>query len=189
MELNKYHMRCSTSIFKQFTRWYNFPNPIALKASRTSCEHHLPPPPHILSSPTIPSSGLIRSILWSDCRGEKDVAEANKRIITKGSKRLCKSIPSGHGGFCRKQRKSKKRQAWQWSEREGVGVGGQNLKLLTDTLLSSSNFLCAPRFSTCWWYLLSVWKTRQLCDLLVICYTTVYVQIFIHTHTYSWKLR
>ena len=61
----------------------------------------------LLSSPLIPPSGLIQSILWGDCIGEKDVAEANKRIITTGSKPSCKSVPSGHGGCCMKQRKSK----------------------------------------------------------------------------------
>lgn len=47
------------------------------------------------------------------------MAEANERIITTGSKQSCKSIPSGHGGFCMKQRKSKTRQTGRCTEREG----------------------------------------------------------------------
>lgn len=80
-----------------------------------SVPHPLAP----LLSSRIPSSGLIQSILWGDCLEEKDVAEANKRIITTGSKQCCKSIPSGHGGFCMKQRKSKTRQTGRCTEREG----------------------------------------------------------------------
>lgn len=93
------------------------PLEVTSRTSRTRPEHHSPP--RLLSSPRIPSSGLIQSILWGDCSGEKDVAEANKRIITTGSKRSCKSIPSGHGGFCMKQRKSKTRQTGRCTEREG----------------------------------------------------------------------
>ncbi len=47
------------------------------------------------------------------------MAEANRRIITTGSKQSCKSIPSGHGGFCMKQRKSKTRQTGRCTDREG----------------------------------------------------------------------
>ena len=68
----------------------------------------------LLSSPTIPSSGLIQSILWGDCSREKDVAEANERIITTGSKRSCKSVPSGHAW----NKESKTRQTGRCRERE-----------------------------------------------------------------------
>lgn len=76
-------------------------------------------PPSLPSSPTILSSGLIQSILQGDCSREKDVAEANERIITTGSKRSGKSIPSGHDGFRMKQRKSKARQRGPCTNREG----------------------------------------------------------------------
>lgn len=63
--------------------------------------------PLLLSLPLFSYSILIQSILCSDCSGEKDVAEASKRIITTGSKQSCKSIPSGHGGCCMKQRQDR----------------------------------------------------------------------------------
>lgn len=88
----------------------------------TQCEHHSPLatlPPSLLSSPTILSSGLIQSILQGDCSREKDVAEANERIITTGSKPSGKSIPSGHDGFRMKQRKSKASQRLPCTDREG----------------------------------------------------------------------
>lgn len=46
------------------------------------------------------------------------MAEANERIITTGSKRSGKSIPSGHDSFRMKQRESKTRQRGPCTERE-----------------------------------------------------------------------
>lgn len=105
--------------------WLSSPSQVTLRDHQVPSGHDvivsLTPrsPLYLFSSPTIPSSGLIQSILWGDCSREKDVAEANKRIITTGSKQSCKSIPSGHGGFCMKQRKSKTRQTGQGTERGG----------------------------------------------------------------------
>lgn len=79
----------------------------------------LPSPPPLLC--TILSSGVIQSILRGDCSREKDVAEANERIITTGSKQSSKSFPSGHDSFRMKQRKSKARQRGPCAEREERG--------------------------------------------------------------------
>lgn len=69
--------------------------------------------------PLLSYSILIQSILCRNCSGEKDVAEATKRIITTGSKQSCKSIPSGHGGCCMKQRQDRQCYALEGKGREG----------------------------------------------------------------------
>lgn len=95
-------------VFKQFFKCHNFPSKSGLKTCRIS------EPPLPTSSPLLffkPNSKHLEE--WR----EKDVAEANKRIITTGSKQLCKSIPSGHDSFSIKQRKT--RRAWRCLEGRG----------------------------------------------------------------------
>ena len=44
------------------------------------------------------------------------MAKANKRIVKAGSKRACKSIPSGHSGSRIKEKKERKRERERESE-------------------------------------------------------------------------
>ncbi|CAB1419148.1 unnamed protein product [Pleuronectes platessa] len=75
-----------------------------------------------LSSPLLSSHPTLRPnskhLVGRLHRREKDVAEANKRILTTGSKRSCKSVPSGllHET---KEVKDKDRQAMRGKGRKG----------------------------------------------------------------------
>lgn len=98
-------------------------------------------------------SGLIQSILWGGCSREKDVADANKRIITKGSKRSPKIYSVWTRRLLQetKRVKDKTERVIQRKEREGKEIkkmGEEEEKKGLSSVSHGGGHL-VPRFDWC----------------------------------------